>query len=289
MLEENWLFIVMCLRVSYNYIMSEFEEDPLERIPANEDTGDCGYFDEREETCILTSSYWINEHLDKEFSHEYIFGNLIQKGFRRSGQYFYLQICEHCDECTPIRINTKEFIISKSQKNAWKKNQDIEVTVCTDSALFSTDEKAFLFREYDNYHNGHKSDYKKLSIEEAKETLALMYGGYKGAVNMEYRLNGKLIGVGLLDVTEDSNGVKNALSSNYFYYDVSDEVLKRSIGVFSVLKEIEYCLKNNITYYYLGLYLPNCRKMNYKINYKPFELLKDGEWVKYDNDPFTCS
>lgn len=268
--------------------MERIYEDPLAKIPVNADTGECGYFDDREEATILTCVPWINQNLNKEFSQEYVFGNLIQKGFRRSGPYYYIQICENCHECTPIRIPVKDFIPSKSQKVAWRKNQDLEVTVCKDSNQFATEEKTLLFREYDNYHNGKKEDYKKQTIKEAQDTLSLMNGGYTGVINMEYRLNGKLIGVGIIDITEDTDGKINGMSSNYFYYDVADDVLKRSIGVFSVLKEIEYCVQNNIPYYYLGLYLPNCRKMNYKVNYKPYELLENDEWIRYYDAPFTC-
>ena len=83
----------------------------------------------------------------------------------------------------------------------------------------------------------------------------------------------------ILDYVFDAHGFITGLSSNYFYYDISEEVLKRSIGVYSVLFEINFCLQNHFPYYYLGLYLPHCRKMNYKANYKPYQLLLNGIWT----------
>ena len=96
----------------------------------------------------------------------------------------------------------------------------------------------------------------------------------------DFLLDGKLVGVSVVD------RAKNALSSNYFYFDISDEIMKRSIGVFSVLAEIDACkgllfdgqLKSGL--YYLGYYIEDCNKMNYKSNYNPHELLIDGEWIR---------
>ena len=131
---------------------------------------------------------------------------------------------------------------------------------------------------------------KKESYEEAKESLYRLNGVrqredrfikfYQGTMNIDFILNGKLIGVSVVD------RAKNALSSNYFYYDISQEIMKRSIGVFSVLAEIDACkgllfegqLKSEL--YYLGYYIEDCNKMNYKHNYNPHELLIDGEWIR---------
>jgi len=257
----------------------EKEKDPIEKIPAQMEDEPCGYFEDKTAKVLLTSSYWF-EYMDTDLPETAIFGNLLGKGFRRCGAHFYVQICEHCAQCTPIRVPVEKFRPSKSQRAVWRKNQDLSINICSDPNYFYTEEKAFLYREYDNHHNGHKSDYKKMSIPEAAETLRLMNSGYCGILNMEYRYKGKLIGVAILDYSEDKNGRIDAVSSNYFYYDISDEVLKRSIGVFSVLKEIELCHKMGVPYYYLGLYLPDCRKMNYKTNYEPYELLIGDDWLE---------
>jgi arginine-tRNA-protein transferase len=33
---------------------------------------------------------------------------------------------------------------------------------------------------------------------------------------------------------------------------------------------------------YLGYWIRNCRKMNYKTRYRPIELLTNGHWVRVD-------
>lgn len=263
-------------------------------MPETENPGlPCGYYEDRISKVEVTTSRWLTSFsfsLNYERStlpypllQQQFFNVLLEKGFRRYNDEFYRNKCNKCKECVPIRIKVEDFNASKSQRKVYRKNKDVEVQLVQDPKLFVSDEKAFMFREYDFYHN-HKN---KMSIEEAKQQLTNMNTGYDGILNMEYYLNGRLIAVGILDYSLDEHRNLYALSSNYFYYDVSSEILKRSIGVFSVLKEIELCRKLNITYYYLGLYLKNCRKMNYKTNYKPYELLEKEKWKKYDGEKST--
>jgi hypothetical protein len=105
---------------------------------------------------------------------------------------------------------------------------------------------------------------------------------YHGSFNMDFRINGRLIGVSVLDRALDS------LSSVYFYFDTAEDILSRSVGVFSVLKEIEACRGEifggtlKAGWYYLGYYIEDCRKMNYKAQYNPHQLLDIGGKWKYD-------
>lgn len=256
----------------------------------------CGYFPEKKSDLMGLFTNWLTTP-HPEFPLKNCYNEMLKYGVRRYSSLFYVNKCKECNECTPIRVPVKDFVPSKSQKSVWKKNQDLEIRFVKygDSSLNSinptdensshnvllecaTDEKAFMFREYDFYHNQNE----KMPLDEAKEQLINMHSGYNGIVDMEYYLNGRLIAVGMLDIAEDGEGNPAAISSNYFYYDVSEDVLKRSPGVFSVLKEIELCRQLGVEYYYLGLYLPNCRKMNYKTKYQPYELFLDGKWQRSD-------
>lgn len=273
------------------------------KIPFAKDSSPCGYFPEKTCTQLFNMTPWFK---DSEFiemignvpEKEY-YGFLKKNGFCRYYKLFYRYECENCSQCLPIRIPVEKFNASKNQKMVWRKNQDIEVVLEKNSEKFVSDERALLFREYDAYKNESQPDYVKKTLEEAKETLREMNSGYEGIWNLEFRLNGELIGVSILDYTVDSSGKTDAICSNYFYYEISERVKKRSIGVFSVLKEIELCKNLEIPYYYLGLYLSGCRSMNYKINYEPYELFVDGIWVSselqfpepgviYKNYPEVC-
>lgn len=252
-------------------------------IPMLRESVPCGYFKGRTSTALITAVELMKRCGFSDIDDSIFYNFLLQNGFRRQDQLFYLNQCEGCNECTPIRVLVKEFKPSKSQIRALNKNTDIEIRFSNDISDFVTEEKAFIFREYDKYHNSSKPDFKPMSLEEAYKTLQSSNSGYSSVLNMEYYCNNELIGVGIVDIAQDNYGNPTALSSNYFYYLPEKSVLKRSLGVFSVLKEIEFCKKQEIPYYYLGLYLPNCRKMNYKANYKPYELFQNGHWVKHSS------
>ena len=245
----------------------------------------CGYFKDRTCSSFLTTYELFRNSVKEELSVSDFYYTLLNNGFRRYNDFYYINSCEYCHECIPIRIPVKDFELSKSQKTVWRKNCDLEVSLIKSTTdrgaeLFVSDEKCALFRDYDAYHNAQESGYKKMTLVESAENLCQLVSGYSDVWNMEYRLDGRLVGVGVLDFAEDAVSGRKALSSNYFYYETTDEIRKRSIGVFSVLKEIELCRHEGIDYYYLGLYLPNCRKMSYKANYKPFELFLEGRWNK---------
>lgn len=251
----------------------------IQNMLAREQHCECPYFPGMEALYIQSSF----ETLEKDFQQSIAYGILLEQGFRRSGNEVYINSCPSCSQCTPIRLDVNKFSPSKSQRHVLKINSDIEISINTEQNTFATDEKVALFRDYDFHHNKETSP--RMSLEEAKEVLSYSNAGYENVINMEYRLAGRLVGVAILDLAMNRNGILSGLSSNYFYYDVSQEILKRSLGVFSVLQEIELCKNLNIPYYYLGLYLPDCKKMDYKINYKPYELNYYGKWFEMPENP----
>jgi len=276
----------ICLFVfcNYNKCMDENQEQTNEEdfyIPMSEENEPCGYFENRKSHSIFSTTHWMKEKFGPT-PDENLLGFFLEQGFRRFNVVFYLQQCEGCSQCIPIRVPVKSFEPTKSQRAAWRKNQDMEISLTFDPEDFVTDEKAIMLREYNKYHNKDNKSYKPQTIDEAKNQLKLMCCDFSGCANMEYRLDGRLVGVGVLDFAKKNAGNYSAVSSNYFYYEVSEEIKKRSIGVFSVLKEIELCKEMEIPDYYLGLYLPSCRKMNYKINYAPCELYLNGKWQLFN-------
>uniref|UniRef100_A0A803M3R8 Arginyl-tRNA--protein transferase n=1 Tax=Chenopodium quinoa TaxID=63459 RepID=A0A803M3R8_CHEQI len=102
-----------------------------------------------------------------------------------------------------------------------------------------------------------------------------------GAFHQQYRIDGRLIAVGVIDILPKS------LSSKYLFWDPDFAFL--SLGKYSALQEIN-CVKENqrpcpsLQYYYLGYYIHSCSKMRYKAAYWPSELLCPlrYEWVPYD-------
>jgi arginine-tRNA-protein transferase len=86
-----------------------------------------------------------------------------------------------------------------------------------------------------------------------------------GSFHQEYRLDGELVAVGVVDV------LPSGLSSVYLFYDPDRKDL--ALGKYSAMREIEFCREQGLTYYYLGFYIHTCDKMKYKGEYQPSELL----------------
>ncbi|ELR24682.1 Arginine-tRNA-protein transferase, putative [Acanthamoeba castellanii str. Neff] len=113
---------------------------------------------------------------------------------------------------------------------------------------------------------------------QGREDEALPPSGGYGSFHQYYRLDGKLIAVGVLDV------LHSCLTSVYFFYDPDYAFL--SLGVYSALKEIEWVQQTSLAiprfkYYYMAYYIYDCPKMNYKAKYRPSDLMCPfyREWV----------
>jgi len=199
---------------------------------------------------------WFGETLSGE-----LYEALMNRGFRRSGHIVYRPICDGCRECISIRVPVSGFRPSRSQRRVWKRNPDVTVEA-GDPVL--TDEKWSLFQRYLSYqHDG--------SMSNSRESLEnFLYRSPTSTVEMTYRAGAKIVGVGIVDVTPAG------LSSVYFYFEPAEAA--RSPGVFSALYEIEVCRREGIAYWYGGYYVRDCRRMNYKANFGPYELLNDGVW-----------
>ena len=204
------------------------------------------------------------EFLLPERENSCLFHKLLSQGYRRLGNIFYRNVCEQCSACRPLRIQIEHFNLSKSQKQTLKKNRDIRLEINAHPSV--TAEKLNLYIKYLNVKHAdkEKDDYMY------KLHLATMHYGYTYAIEIDYFIDDRLIGVGIVDEASDS------LSSNYFYYDT--DYLHRRLGVFSILKEISLARLIGKKYYYLGFYIEDTPKMSYKKNFRPNQIFENGEW-----------
>lgn len=95
---------------------------------------------------------------------------------------------------------------------------------------------------------------------------------------MTYWIDGRLAGVGLVDV------MPRSVSSTYFYFD--PDFKKLSLGVYSALCEISMALQLDKSFVYFGYRVSGCKSLIYKSGFRPHELLvgrpEEGEapvWV----------
>ncbi len=187
---------------------------------------------------------------------------MMDAGFRRSGLLIYRPVCDGCRECVPIRVPVNEFTPSRSQRRVLRRNADVHMTVGPPSP---TEEK---WRMYNAYRRLQHDD---LESEDRPGFEECFYHSPTSTLEMTYSIGGRLAAVGIVDATP------SALSSVYFYFDPGHS--RRSLGVFSAMCEIEECRRRQLAFWYIGYYIRECQRMNYKAQYRPYDLLgPDGHW-----------
>lgn len=99
-----------------------------------------------------------------------------------------------------------------------------------------------------------------------------------GSFHQCYRIDGKLVAIGVLDLLPD------CVSAVYFLYHESIHWLNP--GKLGALREIALAREAGYRWWYPGYYVHNCAKMRYKIEYKPQYVLdpEDLQWYLLDKD-----
>lgn len=192
----------------------------------------------------------------------------LATGDRRQGLMLYRTACPTCVACEPIRIDVERFVPGRTQRRIERRgDEDIETEI---GPLEPTLEKVAL---YNKHKRGRGLSSGERSIDFDGYT-AFLGESCCDSFELRYRVNGRLMGVAVVDRAERS------LSAVYFYFDPDHET--RSPGVYSVLKQLQLCRRWGLRHLYLGLYIADCPSMAYKRLYLPHERLLDGKWVSFD-------
>ncbi len=246
--------------------MTTPSEPPLNKLQFYVTTGyTCGYLPNKlAQSLIATPQHLIDAH---------VYSGLIQQGFRRSGKFAYRPHCENCRECVPVRVKLKGFVPSRSQKRAFKQHQNLTTTILPIAyheehyALYAAYQEA---RHAEPEKNAEKISQKDVEAEKIEQYKSFLCQTNVESVMMEFRENGQLKMVSVIDIVLDG------ISAVYTFYDTSDT--HASLGTYNVLWQIEWAKTLNFPYLYLGYWIRDSKKMAYKQNYKPLEMLIDGEW-----------
>lgn len=188
---------------------------------------------------------------------------LLDANFRRAGLVFYRPECGACRECRQMRVLVGEYVPTPSQRRTVKRNRDLEIEIGPPEL---DGERAALYRRYVESRHGNGPQ-----RGDADELEGFLYRSVVPTLEVAYRARGgRLIGVSILDVGP------GYLSSVYHFFDPAES--RRSLGVFSAVREIEFAKERGLAHYYLGYLVVGARSMNYKANYRPFEWWSDGAW-----------
>ena len=226
---------------------------PLLVTPSHE----CGYLPER-----IASTAFVGPSVPKSPA---LLSLLSRHGFRRSGEHIYRPACRACRACVALRVPVREFRPRRSQRRAWRRNQDLEVVDRDDTFR---PEHYRLYRRYlEMRHRGGGMD-----GATPQEYRAFLRGEWAETAFTEFRHGAHLLAVAISDRLPDAH------SAVYTFYDPGFE--SRSLGTYCILWQIEAARRAGHDWLYLGYWIAECAKMRYKERFLPQERLIDGDWVR---------
>lgn len=235
-------------------------EIPLSRLQFyNTATYPCSYLAGQQASSLVATPPYL---IDVE-----AYGELLRNGFRRSGLFTYRPDCESCHACIPVRLPVADFRPNRSQRRCLKTHAALRAG---EQALSDNAEHYALYQRYQTArHNGGGMDqddheqYANFLLQSTIDTRLI-----------EFHENDALRMVSIIDVVGDG------LSSVYTFYD--PDIVGASFGTYSILWQIAQCQANGLPYLYLGYWIRQSQKMNYKANFQPIEGLINGQWEEFD-------
>lgn len=192
---------------------------------------------------------------------------LLEEGDQRVGGSVFRTECPFCDACEPVRVDVEHFRASRSQRRVWRRNQDLRVEIGPPT----------LERRRVKLWNRHRRLRGLLTEHSRRDAVGYhewLVETCAPTVEFRYFEGDRLLAVSVLDMGRTS------ANSAYCYFD--PHVSERSLGVYSVLHEVEWCRSLGMKWYYLGLWVADCEALRYKTNYLPHERLVRREWVRFE-------
>ncbi|MCC6136276.1 MAG: arginyltransferase [Candidatus Contendobacter sp.] len=200
---------------------------------------------------------------DPAVTDQYLYTQLADLGFRRSGEHVYRPHCRGCSACRSLRIPVHQFQPNRSQRRIWARNQDLQIE--TLGAEFK-DEHFELFSRYiAARHCGGGMD-----PANSDNYWSFITSRWCPTWLWEFRRDRDLLAVAVVDRLD------NGLSAVYTFFDPLENA--RGLGAFAIQWQIAEAQRLGLDWVYLGYWVERCDKMNYKSGFTPHEIFIAERW-----------
>jgi len=215
----------------------------------------CSYkTDQRAATVFVDPDLVIDQAMNSKLS---------ELGYRRSGSHLYRPACDFCNACISCRLPVEQFVLTRRFKKIWNSNQDLEVIERNDLIC---KESYALYEKYINTRH-RDGDMYPASLEQFEAFIKTK------TVDTRFYLfyqQEQLVAVSVTDILEQG------LSAVYTFFDPT--LKNRSLGYHVILWQVQQACSLQLPYLFLGYWIKNCPKMQYKSSFRPLELLVEGNW-----------
>lgn len=198
-----------------------------------------------------------------------IYPQTLAWGFRRSGNLLYRPHCEHCNACVPVRVNVNAFVPNRSQRRCLARNATLVTRIVPAER---NAEQLSLYRRY--LHQRHPDG--GMDGHGAIEFDQFLIGPWGYGRFMEIRepatndTPGQLLAVAVTDLTHQ------ALSAVYTFYEPN--AAARGLGTLAILHQIHWAQREQRPYLYLGYWIKDHFKMDYKRRFQKLEIYDGYRW-----------
>ncbi|UAL41978.1 arginyltransferase [Shewanella inventionis] len=225
---------------------------------------DCNYIEGNKEQLLVIQEQHLDAHL---------FEQLLAMGFRRNGNSIYKPRCPSCQACQSIRLNVHDFALSKRQKRTLKNNQDLHWKV-------NYHTRPEHFELYQRYINERHNDSPMYPASQNQYDDFLL-SDWLPPMFIEVFDKDKLIAVAVTD------NMPHSFSAIYSYFD--PDYSNRSLGSLMILIQCQLAKSMGKRFLYLGYQIDQNRKMRYKRQYRPYQILTPQGWkISEDLEPLSC-
>lgn len=214
------------------------------------------------------------EIIDERFEHRQLLESYLEilwaRGWRHFGsRYFRHNFFVHSSKLFSVRalrLRVADFRPSRSQRRVLRKNADLRLRIG----------EIRITREVFEIFERHKERFSENPPRDIFDVIASAEERHTGqTLQFSLYLSDRLIAVSYLDVAGKST------SGLYAFFEPTQA--RRSLGIYTMLKEIEFTRENGMTFYYPGYVFRESSFYDYKKRFRPAEVYDwNGSWIPYE-------